>query len=345
MEIQSNNSFPSKLRIIQRLEIPPLYKDSKSLTFLIFPTHLQEEKQKNYKKIVIFEDEIPNISKKRPLKTRKILINSFNSISLSNSSDYISQEPFDSPIKTPLNSVIMEKVVSSEKSTMIKKKSCNCKKSRCLKLYCDCFVNQEFCTTDCSCVDCSNIEKFDEKRQQFIEQVKEKNPTAFTPKIERRISGNSKEKSFTNNENSILIKHNKGCNCRKSGCLKKYCECFQAGVKCTDLCRCDDCKNSNKTMLFYKKQTNIKSFMEPFNNNDDRSSIWEKSRAGFFEGEPNPISSNGLTTTKHQLNSFNSFHSVMKDDKDDIGTGLLKRRKEIKDDEEWGWVKKIRKGI
>ncbi|KAK8712659.1 hypothetical protein V6N13_147889 [Hibiscus sabdariffa] len=39
-------------------------------------------------------------------------------------------------------------------------------------------------------------------------------------------------------------RHKRGCNCKRSSCLKKYCECFQAGVGCSPSCRCEGCKNS-----------------------------------------------------------------------------------------------------
>lgn len=41
--------------------------------------------------------------------------------------------------------------------------------------------------------------------------------------------------------------HFRGCKCKKSNCLKKYCECFEAGVACGPNCRCFDCKNHVST--------------------------------------------------------------------------------------------------
>lgn len=62
------------------------------------------------------------------------------------------------------------------------RKPCNCTKSMCLKLYCDCFANGEFCL-DCNCKDCHNNLEHEADRSKAIKLSLERNPNAFKPKI------------------------------------------------------------------------------------------------------------------------------------------------------------------
>ncbi|KAL7737184.1 hypothetical protein ACLKA6_005378 [Drosophila palustris] len=110
-----------------------------------------------------------------------------------------------------------------------RRKHCNCSKSQCLKLYCDCFANGEFCQ-DCTCKDCFNNLDYEVKRERAIRSCLERNPSAFKPKITAPNSGD-------------MRLHNKGCNCKRSGCLKNYCECYEAKIPCSGMCKCVGCRN------------------------------------------------------------------------------------------------------
>lgn len=68
----------------------------------------------------------------------------------------------------------------------------------------------------------------------------ERNPNAFRSKI---LSSNSSKSASQNQSAAEVALHHKGCHCKKSNCLKKYCECFQLGIVCSDRCRCNNCKN------------------------------------------------------------------------------------------------------
>lgn len=102
---------------------------------------------------------------------------------------------------------------------------CNCRKSKCIKLYCECFAAGQLCQ-QCNCQQCYNVSQHEAIRQKAIHDILQRNPNAF--KLEPTADVSSPRK---------------GCNCKKSGCKKKYCECFHRSVRCSGACQCQGCEN------------------------------------------------------------------------------------------------------
>lgn len=119
---------------------------------------------------------------------------------------------------------------------------CTCKKTKCLKLYCQCFAVKIYCGGNCRCMICKNTQKFEKERKEAIRNILARNPTAFDTKFKKSTDG----RVIVDKAAAVLdraLSHKLGCKCRKSACMKKYCECYAGSVKCSANCRCVGCKN------------------------------------------------------------------------------------------------------
>lgn len=88
-------------------------------------------------------------------------------------------------------------------------RACSCTKTKCLKKYCECLTNNQYCNEKCTCVDCHNNREHEAYGHYNISQ-------------------------------------SNMCTCTKSFCNKKYCECYKANRFCSINCRCINCYNKQE---------------------------------------------------------------------------------------------------
>jgi len=126
---------------------------------------------------------------------------------------------------------------------------CTCKKSRCLKMYCDCFAAKVFCSGNCTCLDCYNAASSVVVRDHAIANILKRKPFAFT----------MYSKAVGKNIAAEELEAAPGCNCKKTRCLKKYCICFNGGSFCSDSCKCTMCENAeiNQVAVSHHKRKRL----------------------------------------------------------------------------------------
>ena len=189
------------------------------------------------------------------------------------------------PNKRPINPAFLYPNENMNKKIldMKNKPCCSCNKTKCIKKYCECFANNKLCT-NCLCLDCRNKDIF---INAFGINPEEKNKTK-----------------------DIIV-----CTCSKSGCNKKYCECFKEGLKCNIKCRCINCLNLPEEQLIKSSEKII---------NLDESKSESAKNTSETKGENDAFNIQRISIL---INKSQTLINVEKLDKDEFHLLCKKRNK------------------
>ena len=187
--------------------------------------------------------------------------------------------------KRPLNTafIYQNENINKKILDMKNKPCCSCNKTKCIKKYCECFANNKFCT-NCLCLDCRNKDIF--------------------------INALGIDNSEKNKNKDIIV-----CTCSKSGCNKKYCECYKEGLKCNIKCRCINCLNLPEEQLSKNINEKIISLDESKSESGKNTSATKGEGDGF-----------NIQRISILINKSQTLINVEKLDKDEFNL-LCKKRK------------------
>ena len=263
-----NSDYDRKPKLPKIKKVTPLKKNftiynpiPKKNNFFIYKKFASPKKNKEYANssqltILTPEDSLLNfISPKTEKEDDNIFSNINTSLYFNFENKYVKKTKNNQPkfkkinfekIKNYKQQKNENKILLPHKTSLnsYKPPGCNCKNSKCLKLYCKCFQSGKGCV-DCNCVGCENIEN-SKTRNDAIKKTNILNPKSKNKKIEAH-------KIFSIKENTVKYRLtlSSGCNCKNSKCQKKYCECFQYGLNCSPKCKCQNCLNDKIKNIIY----------------------------------------------------------------------------------------------
>ena len=159
---------------------------------------------------------------------------------------------------------------------------CTCTRTQCQKKYCACFSARNYCQ-GCDCKGCLNVPKAS---------------NSINIREDDKIYNSQKEKEISVQAN--LIQENKPqaivCNCTKSKCMKKYCECYKMNIVCGNLCRCVDCGNKNNN--------NNKNIYNNINLSNNNRNNYIENKSVINDIQKNDLQNDNIEKLKEMCNSY-----------------------------------------
>ena len=104
-------------------------------------------------------------------------------------------------------------------------------------MYCECFAKGKICSERCECTNCCNKVGDELQIYRARQMANFRHPGTF-----KGVAAFVPERK---------------CTCKKSGCVKNYCDCYRAGMKCGEECECLSCQNGKPRNDYFGSRMEI----------------------------------------------------------------------------------------